>query len=148
MTTFDRLSWHSEGDFPRDVPSSQGATHIGMYLVWCAENDLLTLDPEVKASLDRHRGEGQLTPSHIAIELFDGALRADVLSTEGAAFTEAYYDPDDDDDAPSYFDDYANEFCFDGETIYHVPDDWRSYERIVPWLTERFSAWRGARPPQ
>ena len=31
---YDRADWHYGGNFPKDLPVENGATHIGMYLSW------------------------------------------------------------------------------------------------------------------
>ena len=31
---YDDASWHSEGDFPDDLPEEAGGTHIGMFFAW------------------------------------------------------------------------------------------------------------------
>lgn len=37
---YDDASWHSGGDFPKDLPASAGATHIGMYAAWALQSGL------------------------------------------------------------------------------------------------------------
>ena len=42
MAKYDDASWHYGGDFPDDLPEENGATHIGMFLNWCIDNDLIS----------------------------------------------------------------------------------------------------------
>jgi hypothetical protein len=37
---YDRIDWHSEGDFPEDLAPEGGGTDIGMFLAWCIINKL------------------------------------------------------------------------------------------------------------
>jgi hypothetical protein len=39
MAKYDDASWHYGGDYPEDLPNENVATHIGMFLQWCIEND-------------------------------------------------------------------------------------------------------------
>jgi hypothetical protein len=34
MASSDRADWHYGGDYPPDLPSENGGTHIGIYLAW------------------------------------------------------------------------------------------------------------------
>jgi len=40
MGSIDKLDWHSGGDFPKDIPEENGATHIGMYVAWILHKGL------------------------------------------------------------------------------------------------------------
>ncbi len=37
---YDDASWHYDGDFPSDLPTEAGATHIGMFVAWGMLNGL------------------------------------------------------------------------------------------------------------
>lgn len=41
MAKYDDAAWHYNGDFPKDLPKENGATHIGMLLTWCIEMELV-----------------------------------------------------------------------------------------------------------
>ena len=32
--SYDKADWHSGGNYPADLPSDNGGTHIGMFLAW------------------------------------------------------------------------------------------------------------------
>jgi hypothetical protein len=34
MASIDRADWHYGGDYPPDLPSENGGTHIDIYLAW------------------------------------------------------------------------------------------------------------------
>ena len=69
-------------------------------------------------------------------------LTAAELSDEGNRFAQSYYLHDEDrfeaGDA-SYLSDYLGRF----PQSYATPDDWDSYDRLVPILAHRFALWRG-----
>ncbi|MDN3694377.1 hypothetical protein QWZ06_19865 [Chryseobacterium tructae] len=42
MSKYDDASWHYGGEFPEGLPQKNGATHTGMFLNWCINNDLIS----------------------------------------------------------------------------------------------------------
>ena len=42
MAKYDDASWHYGGNYPQDLPKENAATHIGMFLTWCIDNDLIS----------------------------------------------------------------------------------------------------------
>ena len=37
---YDKTDWHYGGDYPENLPSKNGGTHIGMFLAWAINNNL------------------------------------------------------------------------------------------------------------
>lgn len=148
MQAFDDERWHSDGEFPADLPATAAATHIGMFLAWCADTGLLAQTSAVAEHVAALRSR-EITPGAFALAAFGGAFSADDLTDEGAAFAAVYYGyPDEDDVRELAFDiDYVDEFIDDGDTIFHVPDSWSSYDRIAAVLTARFTEWDNAGRP-
>jgi len=54
---YDDASWHYGGNYPVGLPTKNGATHIGMFLAWCIENDLIAkeLEDEVIGNSDKRK---------------------------------------------------------------------------------------------
>lgn len=148
LQMFDDAGWHAGGEFPTDLPTAAAATHIGMFLAWCADAGLLRETDDLAEHLVRLRSRAT-TPGVFALEGFGGAFAAEALTDEGVEFATVYYGyPDEADDRELAFDlDYVEEFIDDGATIYHVPDSWSSYDRISAVLTARFTEWDDAGRP-
>ncbi|GAA2845593.1 hypothetical protein FB468_3007 [Leucobacter komagatae] len=142
MAKLDDVKWHTGGDFPADVPASAGATHMGMFLAWAAQAGLLATEHEVGLgdTVTALRAR-TITPGTAIRTACDGVLSGELFSQRGGRFAEAYYDADE----GSYLDDYADEFWDTGETIYHVPDSWVSYDRIAARVSERYEVWLAAK---
>ena len=138
---YDDASWHSGGDFPADLPSSAGATHIGMFVAWALLSGLAGAIhteefPKALALLTRR----EVTPGEFLLEACDGKFTDEDLSDEGNAFAEAYYPSAD--AQPNYLADYIATL-FDGEpSLYHVADRWDNYDRLAPTLQKRLEEWR------
>ena len=135
----DDASWHSGGDFPKDLSEEAGATHTGMFLAWACLAGLACGDlvEEMPDFLERLR-DRSVTPGQFFLSACDGKFTNDDLNGEGEAFTVAYYDLE----KGGYLTDYEATFGNDVPTLYHVADTWANFDRIAPLLGQRFAAWR------
>ena len=135
----DDASWHYGGDFPSDLPSDAGATHIGMFAAWCVLNGLagsLHIEdlPEDLEDLKNR----EITPGDWLRRACDEKFTDEDLNEEGNRFASQYYAPE---DAP-YLADYEQALLDSLPSLYHVSDSWESYDRLAPFLRDRFEACR------
>ena len=140
VANIDRADWHYGGQFPVGLPQENGGTHIGMYLAWVINAGLGSRELHEhirgrKAAFERREITGRdLLFSELDEKFFDT-----LLTNEGRAFTEAYYESDE------YIQDYAELLATDLESPYEVADSWDNYDRLTPRLNERLQAWRKSR---
>jgi hypothetical protein len=135
--TYDRADWHSEGDFPDDVPEENGGTHIGIFLAWAILRGL-------EGDFHREQSAGDLaavrartmTGREFLFQDCDGKLTEEDLSAEGNAFAAAYYEPD------TYLHDYDEILGADLPTMYHVEDSWAAFDKLAPRLDHRHAEWK------
>ncbi|OHV86235.1 DUF7832 domain-containing protein [Mesorhizobium sp. ORS 3428] len=141
---YDDASWHFGGDFPRELPSEAGATHIAMFVAWAALNGLAgeMHTGDFPAELESLRSR-RLTPRQWFLDVCDGKFTDDDLSDDGNLFAASYYDAPDGDPV-SYIADYSYAFP-DGESLYSVADGWETYATIQPILDRRHKEWLLAR---
>ncbi|HGM7335586.1 TPA: hypothetical protein ACKQCJ_001915 [Stenotrophomonas maltophilia] len=137
---YDDASWHSDGDFPADLPPEAGATHIGMYLAWLllrgmASEDLRNDMQDELAALNRRA----VTPGQFIL-VCDGKLVDDMINDEANAFTAEYYDMEN----GQYLDDYEDLLGKDVQDLYHVADTWENFDQLAPVIAQRFIAWQAA----
>jgi hypothetical protein len=140
---YDLWRWHTEGTFPADQSPEQGYVHIGMFVVWLVDAGML--DPEWAAGPDVSAAVASIhsrAGSPCALrDITDGRLAADMLGTEGQAFTGAYYAPE-----YGYVRDWNRVFGR-AAARYAVPGDWETYDRIGPVIERRYHEWvRAGRP--
>ena len=141
---YDVWQWHTEGTYPKDQPPEMGYVHIGMFVAWLVDLDML--DPDwmtnsgatqaVQAIRDR-RG----TPCGIR-DVSEGRLASDMLTVEGRGFTGAYYAPE-----YGYARDWRRVFGRRADR-YAVPDEWDTYDRIGPVIERRYREWIAADRPE
>jgi hypothetical protein len=138
-TKYDDASWHYGGDFPSNLLREAGATHIAMFVAWCALNGLAG---------DIHTGDGadllaklrarEITPTQWFIAACDEKFTNEDLSDEGNAFAREYYGAGGElaSDPNAYLADYGKEFK-DARSPYEVSDSWISYDRIGSRIARR-----------
>jgi hypothetical protein len=139
--SYDRVDWHSERDFPEDLPEENAGTHIGMFLAWAIINELESEEhqEDCPESLTAIRAR-LMTGSQFLFSECDGKFSDIDLNEKGNAFAQCYYAAP---DFP-YLIDYTQAFQ-DAATVYHVADTWENYDRIAPVITERFNQWKESR---
>lgn len=90
---YDDASWHYGGDFPKDLPTKAGATHIAMFLAWAVLNglasDFHTAEPSEELAGLRDR---KITPGEWFIMTCDEKFTDEDLSDEGNLFALGYYE--------------------------------------------------------
>ncbi|MDO5105546.1 hypothetical protein [Capnocytophaga sp.] len=143
---YDDASWHYGGDFPADLPNENGATHIGMFLAWCIENDLISdwLQEEAEEEIQQVK-EGKLSGVDFLISVCDEKLLDDDLSEIGNAFAQDYYENDTDfgEKFGSYMGDYINTLDREEmESLYEVENTPENYQLLKKVINKRFQDWK------
>jgi len=136
---YDRADWHSDGDYPNDLPAENGGTHIGLFLAWAISRGLegefhREESPDDLASVRARR----MTGRDFLFRACDGKFWEDDLSEEGNAFANAYYA------AGIYFEDYEEILSADLPTMYHIEDSWAAFDILAPRLDQRYAAWKSS----
>ncbi|MCX8525336.1 hypothetical protein OF897_15565 [Chryseobacterium formosus] len=152
MTKYDDASWHYGGDFPEGIPEKNSATHTGMFLNWCINNDLISeefkedAEEEIEKLMRR-----EITGAEFILQSMDGKFSEYDLNDLGNAFAKDYY-VDETDFADKYssfatdyiniFDSVAEESDFEYETFYHIEDSWENYDLMKQIIDHRFLEWK------
>jgi hypothetical protein len=135
---YDDASWHYGGDFPKELPEQNGATHIGMFLAWIIEYDLVSDELRDDAGADIARVKRRkMTGAQFLMAVCDEKLSSLDLSTEGNRFAKAYF-------MKKYMEDYADLFEAKLASLYELPDTWENYDRLRPVIERRYAAWSKA----
>ena len=141
MGSIDRMDWHYGGDFPEGLPTENGGTHIGMYLAWVINNDLIgemhLEDASESILAVKNR---QITGRDFLIQECDEKFWNDDLNEEGLAFTNYYYS--DDSGMKLYIQDYEQILSNEVESTYYVEDTWNNYDKIARVIDIRYKEWK------
>ncbi len=138
---YDDASWHSDGDFPDDLPPEAGATHAGMFLAWALLQGMAGADhaTDFPDELERLRNR-QITPGRYLM-LLDGKFTDEELDEEGNAFASNYFDLE----KGHYLGDYEATLADGLPTAYHVADTWDNFDRLKPVVDKRYREWQAKR---
>lgn len=136
---FDRMDWHYGGDYPEGLPNENGGTHIGFYLAWLIQNDLVG-EFHLEESIDELAAvrERRMDGRAFLIDMCDEKFTDEDVNDEGLAFTEFYYQAEE----GGFFDDYERVLAQGLPTVYHVENIWENYDKISPVITVAFNTWK------
>ncbi len=148
---YDRADWHYGGDFPKDLPSENGGTHIGFFLAWAIARDLageihFEDDFGIKA-LEAVR-KRTMSGREFLFKQCDEKFWSEDLNDEGNEFACWYYS-ENEEERPDYLTDYAA--IFEGQAphgnVYYVEDTWENFDKIAAAIDQRFAEWKqGIKP--
>lgn len=95
MSKYDDASWHYGGDFPEGLPEKNGATHTGMFLNWCINNDLISddLKEDGKEEIEKLK-QREITGAEFIMDSCDGKFSEYDLNDLGNRFAKDYYADD------------------------------------------------------
>ncbi len=152
MGKYDDASWHYEGDFPEGLPEENGATHIGMFLTWCIDNNLISdfQQEESRSDIEKVKRR-EMTGAAFLIDNCDEKFTDEDLNDLGNGFAEDYYNDDSNfgkvygsytSDYSAMFDRRAEKGAGDAVSIYHVDNTFDNYNLLRPVLDKRFEEWR------
>mgnify|MGYP000440686316 FL=1 len=152
MAKYDDASWHYGGDFPDDLPEENGATHIGMFLTWCIDNDLLS-EEQIEDSEDEIESvkNRKMTGAEFLIDICDEKFTDYDLNDIGNEFATDYYEDGTkfSKKHKNYFGDYAEIFDIkvidnnlDQDSLYRIENSWTNYDLIKSRIDKRFSEWK------
>jgi hypothetical protein len=140
VVLYDKAAWHSDGDFPADLPPEAGATHIGMFFAWAVTRGLAgDLHTANEPGLELHLiTERRITPGEAAQRFIDGRLTNEDFSDEGNAFAADYYQG-----KKPYYDDLEElRRALAVKSVYHIPDSWAVFDRLAKVVDQRFKRWK------
>lgn len=149
MAKYDDASWHYGGDYPKDLPNENAATHIGMFLAWCIDNDLMSeeLTEDVEEEIKQVKNR-ELSGADFLIDICDESFGEYDLNELGNDFAKAYYEYTEPtkftEKYASYIDDYArllNNSSTEND-IYKVENSWQNYDLLKPIIEQRFKQWQ------
>lgn len=152
MAKYDDASWHYGGTYPKDLPNKNASIHIGMFLTWCIDNDLMS-DYQLEETADDIKNVKNkiITGSEFLINNCDEKLTDEDLNELGNKFAIDYYigGTEFEKQFGSYFKDYVRTFYDQSypngvriyKSQYHIEDSWDNYELIKPVIEKRYLQW-------
>ena len=132
---YDKAKWHSDGNFPEDLPQENGGTHIGMFLAWAILHGMASDELRADAASDLNAvRKRRMTGRTFLFRHLDGVLSEDDLNGHGNAFARHYY--------TKYLRDLSRLAEKGLPTLYHLPNNWANYDTIAKVIDQRYAQWR------
>jgi len=137
---YDKAEYHDDTVRDLGLPEEHAANHTVFFLRWLIEHSLMSkfFEEESPDILSAFR-EGRVS-IHAVYEWWDQCLVEDMLSDDGNAFAQAYFDFD----HGEYVKDYVRVLQRDLQSQFHVPYTEENYQAISAVIDNRFGAWRQA----
>jgi hypothetical protein len=129
-TKYDDVGWHYEGAENAGQPLEHASTHIALYLTWLIRHDMIEARFIPRPDLDAVRTTEIAGPK--VINWIDAKLVSDLMTADGASFTDDYY--------KTYLEDYGEVFAHQPD--YGVVGDESDYDRIAPLIERAWLDWR------
>ena len=135
---YDKAKWHDETVTNYGLPESHASHHIVFFFRWLVEHDLISewLRTEFPDDYEAVR-----TNRFSALDYFDSldrCLISDMLTDEGNAFAEAYFDYD----RGCYLSDLIGTLQGNLRSEFHIPFNDQTYGRLKPIIDKRYAAWK------
>ena len=145
MASIDRADWHYGGDYPKDLPIENGGTHIGMFINWIIENDLIgNLHIEDSKQGISDVKSRKINGTDFLFKYCDEKFWDEDLNEEGLAFTKYYYqNPKDLEEVyGKYIEDYEKILGTGFESLYEIPNTWKNYDVIAEKIGRVYKKWQ------
>jgi hypothetical protein len=149
MSKYDDATWHYDGDYPQNLPEINGATHIGMFLTWCINNNLLSKEQNEDNAEDIVKVKNRkLTGAEYLINNCDEKFADGDLNTIGNRFTKAYYEYSKKTKFSAKYADYLVDYAkllnnsSTENDLYEVENSWSNYDLLQPIIDQRFKEWQ------
>ena len=135
---YDKAKYHDETIEEFGLPEEHAANHTAFFLRWLIERRLMSVLFETDgADIVRAFRAGDAS-IHAVYDWWDRCLVDDMLSDEGNAFAQRYFNLD----SGTYLKDYARILQGDLPSEFHVPFTEQNYQAIRAVIDQRYDDWR------
>ncbi|MDG6894104.1 hypothetical protein [Volucribacter amazonae] len=132
---YDDQNWHINENFPEYLDSRCAMTHMGYYMAWIVNNDLVSdmlkenFPKEIDLLLQR-----KITGVDFIITCCDNKITSDDMNELGNLFSKYYYEE-------KYFTDYVDLCDLENESIFDEPNTWSKYDKLSEVIDVRYQKW-------
>ena len=138
MNIFDKVKYHTEGDFSKDVSPQQAYVPTGYFIAWCAISGLLSVETLEQFQSDLVALLGRTVPPSDLYRKFGGVFSDANLNITGSKFTNSYFDFEN----GLYLDDFIEILATDVPSVFHVEDNWTNFDILCVRVDQRFQSWK------
>jgi len=137
---YDKAKYHFESVENDGLDQVQAYVHTAFYLRWILEHELFSEEffEESKDEIEKFQTR-ELTALQI-YQYWDGCLIDDMLSDEGNAFSQFYFDFEN----GQYMRDYVP-LADDFSSVFEVIFNDENYSKIKPLIDKAYQSWKNSR---
>jgi hypothetical protein len=135
---YDKGKYHDETVQGFALPEEQASVHTAFFLGWLMERDLI--DDEFAEDFGEPIASylNRTITAVAAYEAWDRCLLSDMLSDEGNAFAQAYFDFEN----GQYLADYGELLVKELPSEFHVKYSWENQQLMNSRIDARYAAWK------
>lgn len=133
---YDKAKYHDETIQTLGLPEEHAYNHTTFFMAWLVKNHLMSEEFENDGPVNDYRHE-KITINKL-YEWWDCCLISDMLSLEGNAFAQAYFDFN----KGSYLKDYHERLQKNLPSEFHVPYTAENEATIHAVIDQRFKEWK------
>jgi len=134
---YDKAKYHRESVQLAGLDEVQAEVHTAFFLGWLIDNELVDAEfTEESGDLLRRYRAREVKATDV-YGYWDCCLIDDMLSPEGNAFAQHYFDLQ----SGQYIDDYIRLLASDLPSEFHVANTWENYDVIQKCIDARFADW-------
>ncbi|UOO82539.1 cell surface protein [Uruburuella testudinis] len=142
---YDNIRFHTDENYPANLPPEAAVTHIGMYWAWAAAqglaNPVWQSAPESREDFAAML-EGRINGSEFLLTHMDGALIPEDFNELGQRFTSFYYD-DEEEGYGKFMEDYVVTMNTpELDSFYHVADNAENRAVLEAVFQTAFEQWQ------
>ena len=140
---YDKAEYHDETVEELELSEEHAANHTVFFLRWLIERSFVSAFFQNEgADIVRAFRAGEAS-IHDVYDWWDRCLISDMLSDEGNAFAQAYFDFE----RGEYLQDYARVLQGDLPSQFHVPYTEQNYQAMRAVIDARYAAWKASSRP-
>ncbi len=138
----DHIEWHTDEEYPSDVPTENALNHMGFYWAWAVNKDLVhpQLAQEMTKHLDAIKNR-EMTGKKCVSEYLGKHLQLSFFNEIGERFTAFYYE-DEEEGYGNFIHDYVDTLDIESlPSMYHAEDGWENYDKLAPVFDRAYDEW-------
>lgn len=145
---YDHIDYHTEEDYPVDLPESRAATHMGFYWAWAVSQNLHNSGWEDAAAEDMAALKtGSLSGAGFILKNMGGELDENDFSPLGQRFSAFYYE-DEEEGYGAFMEDYVTTMNTpELPSFYHVADTQENQHKLNAVFQAAFDRWQASLKP-
>jgi hypothetical protein len=135
---YDKAKYHDETVEEFGLPEEHAANHTVFFLRWLIEHSLVSSFFQTESADVLNAFRAGKASIHDVYAWWDRCLISDMLSDEGNAFAQAYFDFE----RGEYLRDYAQVLQRDMPSEFHVAYNEPNYQSMRSVIDARYAAWK------